>query len=479
LRILPLMALAACHPEPELAFPSGFLWGSATAGFQVDMGCPTWTDQACVDENSDWYQWVTDPSITSNAALHVTGESVQNGPGMWELYERDIAQMAVDRHSAYRFSMEWSRLFPDGAAEQATTVDELAAYADPAALNRYHEILNTLAGHGIEPLVTLNHYVMPLWVHDGVACHEDVENCAASGWLDQERITRLIALYAGFCAREFGGKVDRWATLNEPFATTLAGYVQPGEDRSAPPGLSLAEGPTIASVINQIVGHARMYDAVHAEDPNASVGIVLNMVDIHPKDPASELDVRGAEHADHIYHRMFLSGLTAGEWDDDLDGEFDRTRSDLADRLDWIGINYYNQMFTAGLPFPIMPQVPAFDLIPEFSWEPHPAGLERVVGIAAEYELPILVTENGTPWTDRSDEVLTGHLAALHAAITAGADVRGYFYWSWVDNYEWNHGMDLQFGLYAFDPATKERKARPVAEVLSNAARRNGIDRPE
>ncbi|MCO4744784.1 MAG: glycoside hydrolase family 1 protein [Proteobacteria bacterium] len=483
MRFLPLLALFGCN-APDHVFPEGFHWGSATAGFQVDMGCPTWSEADCTDDASDWYQWVTDESILDTPSLYVTGEPVSHGPGMWEMVEDDIAQMGDDNLNAYRFSFEWSRIFPDGAAETATTVDELVEHADADAVERYHEIFAAMASEDIHPVVTLNHYTMPLWVHNGVACHNDLETCAANGWIDGERITRLIGLYAGFCAREFGGEVDQWATLNEPFATTLSGYLLPGEDRSAPPGLSMNAPAVIASLQHQIEGHAAMYDAVHAEDDvdvdgdgeNAAVGIVLNMVDIRPDDADDPEDVEGVEHADHIYHRLFLDGVTAGSWDDDLDGTFDRERPELADRLDWLGINYYNELVIKGLSFAILDEIPAFDLVPEFSWDPHPEGIAKVVAIGAEYGRPIYITENGTPHTDESREVLKAHLTELAGAIDDGADVRGYLYWSWVDNYEWNHGFDLRFGLYALDADTKERTARPVVELYRDIAKRNGID---
>ena len=178
---------------------------------------------------------------------------------------------------------------------------------------------------------------------------------------------------------------------------------------------------------------------------------------------------------DHLYHRLFLDGLTAGQWDEDLDGTFDTIRPELSDRLDWLGINYYNRI-TVRSWVPLISEVPAFDFFPETSWDPHPEGLGEVIDIGAAYDLPIMVTENGTPYVaDRGVEILEGHLTAMQGAIDRGADVRGYLYWSWVDNYEWNHGFDLRFGLYALDPETKARTPRPVVERLREIARDNAL----
>ena len=470
--------------KEERSFPDGFYWGTATAGFQVDMGCPTWADDVCVDDASDWYDWVTDESIVSSGALHVSGDPVSMGPGMWETLEDDADLMVGDHMTAFRMSIEWSRLFPDGAAEEATSVDALAAHVNVAAVARYHEMFQALRQRGIEPIVTLNHYVLPRWVHDGVDCHNNRNTCTADGWVTRDRIVPLIALYSGFVAREFGGDVDRWYTLNEPYATSLSGYLQPGEDRSAPPGLSLDVDRTLAVMLNQIDGHAAMYDAVKAEDlldasgdgEVAEVGIVMNFVAIDPVDETNKLDVRAADHMDYLYHRLYLDAFTTGAWDEDLDGVPETTRPELAGRMDVLGVNYYNRVMVIGLPFSVVPEIPIFDIYPQFSWDPYPEGLGRVVARSAEWGVPIVVTENGTPYVaDQGEEVLDGHLLGLHEAIEDGVDVRGYLYWSFIDNYEWNHGFNLRFGLYELDTETKTRTPRPLLERYRSIAKRNAL----
>jgi beta-galactosidase len=448
------------------------------------MGCPTWSAERCEDRASDWYQWVTTESIVADANLHVAGEPVSSGPGMWELFESDVDQMAQDGMNAYRLSLEWSRLFPDAEAEAADSVESLSEYANDEAVTRYHEMFTALRDAGIEPLVTLNHYTLPLWVHNGVACHEDPDGCEANGWVNGERIVGLVELYAGFVGHEFGAEVDHWATLNEPFATTLSGYAFPSEDRSAPPGLNLDIPKVVAVMHNQIVGHAKMYDALKTHDTvdvdgdgaNSSVGVVMNMTAIEPADPAKESDVRGAENMNYLYHRLYLDAMTSGAWDEDLDGEPDTVRPELANTLDYIGINYYNRVLVTGFPFPLYKEIPVFDFFPEFSWEPYTTGLGRVIDEAWTYGLPIYVTENGTPYVeDRGSEVLTEHLTAIESRLADGVDVRGYYYWSYIDNYEWNHGFDLRFGLYALDLETKERTPRAVRDTYTEIVSRGAV----
>lgn len=487
MRLLLPILLVACTstPEdlPEIPFPDDFAWGSATAGFQVDMGCPTWSSEDCVDDASDWYQWVTAPEIVDNDRLYVSGESVDHGPGMWETFEADVALMQADGMNAYRFSLEWSRLFPTDASA-ATTVEELDAFANADAVSRYHEMLAAMADAGLSPMVTVNHYTLPLWVHDGLACHLDLETCPARGWVD-EAIIGQISLFAGWVGKEFGGEADLWATLNEPTATTLSGYLQPGESRSAPPGLTLHAEGTVASLLNQIVAHAGMYDALHAWDTvdadgdgtAADVGVVLNLASIAARDPEREEDVAATARADHLYHRLWLDGITSGSWDDDLDGTFDRTRDDLAGRADWLGVNYYVQMTVSWIGIqPLGDAIPAFDFLPDAPWDPYPQGMYEVVSSAAETGLPIYITENGTPFVEQAPALLTAHLQSLADAMDEGADVRGYLYWSFIDNYEWNHGFDLRFGLYELDPDTKARTARPVLDRYRGIVERNGLD---
>jgi beta-galactosidase len=482
--VLTALILLACSgpsqdsgsDAPVTTFPDDFLWGTAVAGFQVEAGCPTVPVEECTDDASDWYQWVTDPELRADPSTHLSGEPIEVAPGHYELYPSDL-QLAPDLGTnAFRTSIEWSRVFPDGAAEQATTVEELDAYADPVAVAYYRAYFDAIRAAGLDPLVTLTHYTLPLWLHDGKACHADPEGCADRGWADLPRIRQAISLYAGWCALTFGDQIDRWATENEPLAIVIAGYLLPGEDRTNPPGVS---SPDLAFDVffNLIEGHAAMYDAVHANDAvdadadgaAASVGLVSNLVAVAPLDPESALDQQGAEHADYVYNRLFLDGAIRGALDRDLDGVAEEQRADLAGRMDWLGINYYTRITVRGLTVPLIGGYPRFDFYPEVVWEEYPEGLADVVGLGGEYGLPIYITENGAEARDDlGDSFLRPHLSALLGAIEGGADVRGYFYWTLMDNYEWNHGTAWRMGLYAVDPDTKARTLRPVGEAYAD-----------
>lgn len=495
--VLPLVAvtalLGACKgkpqdttdsgPPPEPTFPEDFLWGTSTAGFQVEPGCPTLAPEDCEDRRSDWYQWVTDPGLLADDAVHLSDEPLSDGPGFYELYAEDLARAADELHTgAFRLSLEWSRLFPDEAAEAATTVDELARHADPEAAAFYHAVLAATRAEGLVPMVTLIHYTLPVWLHDGVACHADLATCADRGWLDRDRMLAASALYAGFAAREYGDDVDLWLTLNEPLVAVLSGYVQPGDDRYSPPGVVDTEA-ALEAAFNMARGHTAMYDALVAGDGadadgdgNAvQVGFADHLVAVRPYDEHEDRDLRAVEHADQLYNRAFIDAAGFGCFDTDLDGacEEDTGRQ----TLDFLGVNYYNKLTVQGLESGLF-GYELLDFVPLEIGTDFPEGFPEVLAIGQSYGLPVYVTENGTASHEPTawDTFLRPHLQGLLDAIGQGVDLRGYFYWSLMDNYEWNHGMtEYRFGLYEVDVATKARTLRDLGARYAEVAAANAI----
>ena len=484
---------AADVAQPDTAFPKGFIWGSAIAGFQVDMGCPTLPAAKCDDTQSDWYQWVTDPALIADGITYLSGDLPGAGPGFWETWPAYLDAARDTTHlGGMRMSLEWSRLFPDGAAEKATTVDELKAYAKPEAVAAYHAMFKGAHDRGMTLLVTLNHYTLPLWIHDGKDCHDKgldpaPVGCKNRGWVDKDRMLKAIALYSGYCAAEFGGEVDLWGTLNEPFAVVLAGYILPSADRTNPPGLVLQLDAALAVMFNMMEGHARMYDAVHANDKvdadgdgkAAQVGIVANLAYIVPADPQKPTHVAAVKHADWVYNQAFLEATINGEVDRDLDGVPEEHRADMKGRMDFIGINYYNRLPVNDSPIPGADKWKFLDFQPDTKgFAVDPEGIYKEVTWAKQYKLPMYITENGT-----SEDKATGvgnfikpHLTWLHKAIAEGADVRGYFYWSLMDNFEWNHGVNsMKFGLFSFDPKSKLPVTTPMATGYGAISAANGF----
>lgn len=504
LGVLLAVGLGACddgdgdrNPTPRqpfdatAPFPDGFIWGTSTAGFQVELGCPSFD---CTDPYADWTQWAFSPQIIAEGL--VVGDPAADGPGHYELYASDFALAAEELHTTgFRLSLEWSRLFTQ-PTDGIEGYEALREAVDPEALAHYHDVLDELKARGIAPMVTINHYTMPLWIHDGVACHRKPEDCldgvrAPGGWLDPERLIPEMAKFAGFLAAEYGDKVDLWGTLNEPYAVILPGYVIPlAEARTNPPGISATDFTYGAPVIRAMIeAHAAIYDAIHANDVGdldgdgipAQVGLVPNLAPQHPADPDREQDVAAAANADYLYNHLFLEALINGNWDEDLDGVTDVVRDDLAGRMDFVGINYYTNVEVIGLPGALTPQVPVLNFLPNPSLlgNSYPRGIyEVVMDVHERYGLPIYITENGVDQEEDPDvgpSFILEHLVWLRKAIHEGADVRGYYLWSLVDNYEWNHGYGMDFGIYAYDVTTKTRQPRPLADVYGAVAAANAL----
>ena len=476
-------------PTLTYAFPEDFGWGVALAGFQAEPGCPTLSVEACEDPNSDWYQWVTDPDLVSDPGTYNSGDPLSEGPGMWETYEEDLLR-ASDGLSlkTIRISLEWSRLFPEAAAEAATSPEELATYADAEAVARYHEVLTAAWAAGLEPMVTLNHYTLPLWIHNGKACKENLDTCEDRGWVDLERIVPAIRTFSAYCAMEFGAEVDLWATINEPMAVVVSGYLLPSAGRTNPPGVSLRVDDGVSVMFNMAEGHAQMYAAVHeydVEDANGDgvptlVGPVPNLAAVEPVNPDDPESATAVLHADYLYNWAWMNAAVRGEFDRNLDGEVDDVIPAYAGSADYIGVNYYTKLLVEPIDLPVLSNnYPWFDFFPDVAdlFNTYPEGLEIVLNEAhARFGLPIYITENGTEdmTIDQAEEFLRPHLEAVHRSMEAGVDVRGYYWWTLVDNYEWNHGMDLRFGLYALE-ADKTRTLRPVGADYANIAAAGGF----
>ncbi len=475
--ILACTVLAACSSTPpeNFDFPSGFLFGTAIAGFQADMGCPS-AMATCTDPNSDWYVWVTKPEIVSDPTAHVNGEPVTDGPGFYELYPQDLDRAKNELgNNAFRMSIEWSRVFPTstvGIEDDAA----IKAAASPDALAFYHSVFAALKARGITPLVTINHYALPTWIHDAYGCHVNIDTCSPRGWLDHDLILHEIAKYAGFVAREFGGEVDHFATLNEPLtAVAIAGYLMPSDSRSNPPGVTLKIPETKAAAMTMIEAHARMYDAVKAAAPNANVGIVYNMEAVTPADPTDPVDVQAAKNLSYLLNEVFINAITTGDLDANLDGTTVH-RDDLANRLDFLGINYYARLTATGAssPFPDLSPLLTVSVASLSSYDyAYPKGIYEVITLAGKWARPIYITETGV--ADPNDDEgapawLTDTLVWVKRAMNEGANVQGYFWWTLTDNYEWNHGMTIKMGMYGVDP-TDPSKTRHARKTVATYAR--------
>ncbi len=501
-------------------FPSHFRWGTAISGFQSEMGVG-----APADPTTDWWVWVHDAANVSSG--RVSGELPESGPGFYDLFARDavLARKGLG-NDTLRLGIEWSRIFPTSTAGidasggfTPAVLAALDAIADPIEVEHYREVFAALRRRGLEPMVTLNHFSLPLWLHDPIAVRDAFAGVnpltggvppglERAGWLDPA-IVGEFAKFAAYAGWKFGDLVDLWCTINEPVVILVSGMVNaPGVGGNFPPGI-FNFAAVLQAIPQLVTAHARAYDALHATDDldadgdgvAVAAGVVHNMVAFAPKDPGNALDVAGAAHADYLFNRVYPTAITSGAFDANLDGDTSdpgEQRPDLAGRSDFLGVNYYLRATATGLGFSVTPLVPLFDFLPtqsyqtpqnpsappcptvctDFGWEIYPPGLREVLTFAGSLGVPLYVTENGI--ADAADakraQYIFDHLSTLQEVIADGtADVRGYFHWSLTDNFEWSSGYFPKFGLYAYDPATGKRHRRASAKVFRAIARHHGI----
>lgn len=491
---LPLLQMGCPGVEPKaevkgLVFPKTFEFGTAIAGFQGDMGCPTLSADKCNDTKSDWYQWVTSDFIKGKGGIFHSGDGIAQGPGQWELYAGDYT-LAKEKLNAkaQRLSLEWSRVFPT-STEGVTGHEELKKIANMEAIATYRKMLKKLIELGIRPMVTLHHYSLPTWIHDGVGCHRDAAACKNKGWADPERLIPEIVKYSGFVAKELGDLVDVWMTMNEPVsAVVLPAYLFQTEFRVNPPARSLAFEDARKAYIGMIEAHSKMYDAVKANDKVDAdkdgkatwIGIAYSAAPVYPKDPKRELDVKAAKNISYLVNDLFLDAIILGKFDKNLDGN-QVDRPDLA-RCDFLGVNYYLKIEIRGDNEPTLPQLSKLmtaDLNNLLEGKAfivdYPQGVYDILKHVSKYKLPIWISENGHEMRKKDGKVddsgqsqfMVRHLFWIHQAIKDGVDVRGYLYWSLVDNYEWNHGMKLRFGLFTWDDKDPKKARIPRAGVTT------------
>jgi len=412
-------------------FPPDFLLGCATAAHQVE-GHTT----------NDWSRWERDhpDRVAGGATAEVACDH-------YARFREDFAQLAAASHSGHRLSVEWSRVEPTPGR------------FDRAALRHYGEVVRTMRGWGIEPIVTLHHFTFPRWLAD----HGGARSAEAP---------RVFARFAAACAETFGDSVRWWITVNEPNVLAFMGHLT----GAWPPGEVSMSG-ALATLRGLALMHAAAYRALHTVARRrgwpAEVSIAHAERRLFAKRPRSALDRAAAALPDLVFNRCFLRSCQHGRLMPPLGaGE---TAPGLRDSLDYLGVNYYCDdvvAFDAGQWRSLFGRREPDARFPlsSFGWAINPPGLRRAVNdLWSEFGLPIIVTENGV--ADEDDELrpayLVDHLNALLDAIEDGVDLRGYMHWTAWDNFEWAEGYTKRFGMYAVDPVTLSRVPKPSAALFA------------
>jgi len=456
--------------RPDLEFPDGFLWGAATAAYQIEG--------AVHEGGRGGTVW--------DAFSHTEGKVANGDTGdvacdHYHRVEQDIDLMVDLGLRAYRFSIAWSRVMPDGRGR-----------VNEEGIAWYGRLVELLLEHDIVPCPTLFHWDLPL----GLEEIGGFRNRDTPSW---------FADYAALMADRLGDRVEMWSTFNEPWCYAYLGHASgvhaPGlrDDKAA---------VTVAH--HELLAHGLAVQAMRAERSGLRLGIVINPSPVE-REGSPDADEDEMRRIDAIHNRWWFDATLEGRYPADLLDDLGPLaeaiqpgdNDEIHQPLDWMGINYYFDLLVRGVRpddterlrnYPTVVRTADADrraVHTDMGWPITPDGFTRLlVRLRDEYPglPPLYITENGCAFDDpvvdgachdpRRIEYLDLHLRALHAAIEQGVDVRGYFQWSLMDNFEWALGYDKRFGLYHVDFDTLERTPRDSADWYRDVIAANGISDP-
>jgi beta-glucosidase len=416
-------------------FPKGFLWGTATSSHQVEGD----------NTNNDWWAWEQQPGRIVQG--HRSGKACDWWGGRWR---EDLDRAAEGGQNTHRLSIEWSRVEPSPAVW------------DESALDAYREMIRGALDRGLMPMVTLHHFTNPLWIAE------------QGGWLNAE-VVPFFERYVRKVVSALQDLVGLWVTINEPNVFSNLGYTL----GDWPPG-EKSIGKTMGVSRNMILAHAAAYRAVHEIQPGSLVGLAHHYRGFRPANPRSPLDRWTARARSRLVNDLFPSAFADGVFRPLLGRE---RIPQAAATQDFFGLNYYTveriafdprlpgQLFGRGF----YPE--NADLSPTGFLANEPEGMWQALTWANRFGLPIYITENGVE--DAGDRMrpryLAMHLRQLWRAVNFNWPVRGYYYWSLIDNFEWERGWTQPFGLWEVNPVTQERRKRPSADLYAEICRANAL----
>jgi beta-glucosidase len=421
---------------PATKFPQDFLWGVSTSAYQVEGG----------NCNNQWSEWEAHGGIKS-------GDRCERACDWWVEAERDFDLAQSMGLNALRLSVEWSRIEPEPGRFAAQ------------AIARYRQMLQALHERGIRPLVCLHHFTNPLWFQ------------RQGEFFHPQGVSQFVA-FTRYVVAELGDLCNTWITFNEPNVYATLGYVM-GE---FPPGHHGQIGTAVAVVHKMAEAHGAAYRAIHELQPAAEVGWAHHYTVFEPQNPSSPLDRLVRWAVNEAFNEVFLRLIERGRAGFPFCFLGGKLRG-VKGTCDFVGLNVYSRFhvaFDARLPRQMFARVFVPGHVPQGDpgaeqpyGEAYPLGVREAVERVAGMGKPIYILENGVP--DEQDRIRPWLIAQvareMSRLLAEGKDVRGYFHWSLTDNFEWSEGWGLRFGLYALDPDTQERKARPSAELYAAIAR--------
>jgi beta-glucosidase len=439
-------------------FPTEFVWGAATAAYQIE---------GAAEEDgrgeSIWDRFCATPGKVRN------GENGAVACDFYHRYPNDVRLMRELGLDAFRLSIAWPRIVPDGHGR-----------VNQAGLDFYDRLIDELLEQGVRPFPTLYHWDLPQALED------------AGGWTARAT-AEAFAEYAEVVATRLGDRVSHWITHNEPWVAAWLGY---GSGEHAPGRASTEDA--LAAAHHLLLSHGWAAEAIRRAAPGSKVGITLVLNPAYAASD-SEADRLAAEQADGFFNRWFLDPLFRASYPADVLEHFAPLAPPVADGdleaiaapLDFLGVNYYSRQVlrenpNGGRPIVVRDPDAAYT---DMQWEIYPNGLfDLLVRLREDYDPPpIYITENGAAFGDhpthdgRVDDperqaYIEAHVAAIGRAIEAGVPVAGYFVWSLLDNFEWAHGYSKRFGIVYVDYPTLERVPKSSYRWYRDfiAAQRNG-----
>ncbi len=437
----------------NLPFPDGFIWGAATSSYQIEGG---W--DADGKGESIWDRFSREPGRIVNGD---TGEIACDHYHRWK---EDVGLMRRLGLQAYRFSISWPRVLPTGGGP-----------INARGLEFYDHLVDELLAAGIQPFATLYHWDLPQALHE------------SGGWPARDTC-QAFADYASVVASRLADRVRFWITINEPRVVMYEGYTA----GTHAPGI---QDPAVGlrAAHHLLVAHGLATQALRAVHPALQIGIVLDQTGIEPATDAPE-DLDAAECAWRLHEAPVLDALFGGvvppdPWRSLIEMPGIVRPGDpslIGQPLDFVGLNYYSRhRVRAAGPAEPDPEAEYTDM----GWEVHAPSLRRVLNrIHRDYPLPpVYITENGAAFVDRiaddgtirderRQQYLRSHIAEVHQALHDGIDLRGYFVWSLLDNFEWAHGYAKRFGLIHVDHRTQERRIKQSGEWYAQLIQANAVN---
>lgn len=398
-------------------FPQGFLWGVSTASYQIEGGI-----------TNDWSEW--EKSGERIRQITHEGKNPENyicglACDSYNRYEEDAEIIKSLNCNAYRFSIEWARIEPREGE------------FDMVEIEHYRNVLLLLREKGITPFVTIWHWTNPVWLAE------------MGGWKNKNLVS-YYKRYVEKLVKELGDLVNFWVTLNEPLMHIGHGYLT----GKFPPNRKMDLIGAYRVFNNLVKAHITGEKAIHSRNPKAQVSIAMTTGFIEPANKYNPIEWIIAKIAHYFRNEFFI---------DKIKGSYD-----------YLGVNYYHHDRIVWYP-PFRKNLN--EKTTDFGWEIYPEGIYHVLKKYQKFGKPLYILENGI--ADEKDlqraDFIRDHLRFIHKAINEGADIRGYFHWSLLDNFEWAEGYTMKFGLCEVNRKTFERKPRGSADVYSKICKNNSL----